>query len=222
MYPLPAWKREPSAPLQRTPGQLPGLVASSGTVRSESGKGRLQSNRTDRNKSRRGAAGSDKPDACGRGAYGTGHRDGRRGARKHHYFLSRGLVGEREVKDLPLNGRSFDTLITLNPGTINFTINKGGPAGTGGNLFSVAGRRGSENLTLMNGVQYTGAGNASVTPGGVSGSLMGIDAVREYNVVSSTYGADYGTRSGAQVSIVTQSGPTSFTAPCSSSCATTS
>jgi len=112
MYPLPAWKREPSAPLQRTPGQLPGLVASSGTVRSESGKGRLQSNRTDRNKSRRGAAGSDKPDACGRGAYGTGHRDGRRGARKHHYFLSRGLVGEREVKDLPLNGRSFDTLIT--------------------------------------------------------------------------------------------------------------
>ncbi len=116
-----------------------------------------------------------------------------------------GLVGEKEVKDLPLNGRSFDLLITLNPGTINFTINKGGPANTGGNLFSVAGRRGSENLTLMNGVEYTGAGNASVTPGGVSG-LLGIDAVREYNVVSDGYGAEYGQRAGGQVSIITQSG----------------
>src|SRR5215472_3068 len=54
-----------------------------------------------------------------------------------------GLVNENEVKDLPLNGRSFDFLISLNPGTVNFTINKGGPAGTGGNLFSVAGRRSS-------------------------------------------------------------------------------
>ncbi len=32
-----------------------------------------------------------------------------------------GLVGEREVKDLPLNGRSFDNLITLNPGAINYS-----------------------------------------------------------------------------------------------------
>ena len=117
-----------------------------------------------------------------------------------------GLVNEEQVKDLPLNGRSFDQLITLNPGTINFTNLKGGPPGTGGNLFSVAGRTGAENLTLMNGVEYTGAGNASVTPAGVSGSLLGVDAIREYNVVSDTYGAEYGKRGGAQVSIVTQSG----------------
>ena len=33
-----------------------------------------------------------------------------------------GLVGEREVKDLPLNGRSFDNLMTLNPGAINYSV----------------------------------------------------------------------------------------------------
>jgi hypothetical protein len=39
-----------------------------------------------------------------------------------------GLVGERQVKDLPLNGRSYDLLVTLNPGVVNFTSEK-----TGGN-----------------------------------------------------------------------------------------
>ena len=38
-----------------------------------------------------------------------------------------GLVGERQVKDLPLNGRSFDNLITLNPGAVSYTSNKSGP-----------------------------------------------------------------------------------------------
>src|SRR6266851_3270036 len=118
-----------------------------------------------------------------------------------------GLVGEKQVKDLPLNGRSFDLLITLNAGTINFTVNKSAAnPGVGGNLFSVSGRRSAENVVLLNGVEYTGAGNAAVSPGGASGQLLGIDAVREYNVVSDTYGAEFGKRSGGQVTMVTMSG----------------
>ena len=54
-----------------------------------------------------------------------------------------GLVSEKEVKDLPLNGRSFDQLLTLNVGTINSTSNRS--ATQPGNLFSVAGRRPEEN-----------------------------------------------------------------------------
>ena len=46
----------------------------------------------------------------------------------------------------------------------------------------------------------------AITPGGVSGELLGIDAVREFNVLTDTYGAEYGKRAGAQVSVVTQSG----------------
>src|ERR1700690_579102 len=45
-----------------------------------------------------------------------------------------------------------------------------------------------------------------ITPGGVSGDLLGIDAVREFNVLPDTYGAEYGKRAGAQVTVVTQSG----------------
>ena len=118
-----------------------------------------------------------------------------------------GMVGEREVKDLPLNGRSFDNLITLNPGTINYSAMKSPNTSTSnGNTFSVAGRRTGENLFLLNGVEYTGSSQLAVTPGGVSGDLLGIDAVREFNVLTDTYSAEYGKRAGAQVSVVTQSG----------------
>ena len=52
-----------------------------------------------------------------------------------------GLVGEEQVKDLPLNGRSFDLLVGLNPGTYNYAVGRQGGPGTGGNFFSVSGRR---------------------------------------------------------------------------------
>jgi carboxypeptidase family protein len=118
-----------------------------------------------------------------------------------------GLVGEQQVKDLPLNGRSFDNLITLNPGAINYTALKGNAAsGGGGNYFTVAGRRPLENLYLLNGIEYTGSTSIGITPGGVSGELLGIDAVREFNVLTDAYSAEYGKRAGAHVSVVTQSG----------------
>ena len=118
-----------------------------------------------------------------------------------------GLVGEKQVKELPINGRSWDLLIALNASTINFTsVLKQGAGNVGGNLFSVDGRRPSENLTLMNGIEYTGSGNAAVSPAGAAGQLLGIDGVREYNVVADNYGVEYGKRAGAQINAVTQSG----------------
>lgn len=119
-----------------------------------------------------------------------------------------GLVNEEQVKDLPLNGRSWDTLITLNPSTANFTSNQS-TTSTGKGLgfnFSVSGNREDFNVFLMNGIEYTGVSTADVMPGGVSGLLLGVDAVREFNVQQNTYGAEYGKKSGAQVSVVTMSG----------------
>lgn len=118
-----------------------------------------------------------------------------------------GMVGEESVKDLPLNGRSYDNLITLNPGAINYTSLKGVNTTTSdGASFSVAGRRPQDNLFLLNGIEYTGTSQLAVTPGGVSGNLLGIDAIREFNVLTDTYGAQYGKRAGGQVLVVTQSG----------------
>ena len=117
-----------------------------------------------------------------------------------------GLVGEREVKDLPLNGRSFDNLITLNPGAINYNLKSPQTSTSNGNTFSVSGRRPMDNLFLLNGIEYMGTSQLAVTPGGVSGDLLGIDAVREFNVLTDTYSAEYGKRAGGQVTVVTQSG----------------
>src|SRR2546427_4110946 len=121
-----------------------------------------------------------------------------------------GLVAEREIKDLPLNGRSFDNLIALNPGAINYTYKSPGTVTGQGNTFSVAGRRPLENIFLLNGIEYTGSSQLSITPGGVSGYVLGIDAVREFNVLTGTYSAEYGKRAGAQVTAVTQSGTNQF------------
>src|SRR5215468_6758339 len=125
-----------------------------------------------------------------------------------------GLVGEREVKELPLNGRSFDNLLTLNTGIVNVTGERAGGVGTSasavGNMFSVSGHRPQENLYLLNGIEYSGASNINTTPGGASGQLLGVDAIREFEVVKDTYGAEYGKRAGAQVSIVTTSGTNQF------------
>jgi hypothetical protein len=121
-----------------------------------------------------------------------------------------GLVGEQQVKNLPLNGRSYDELMTLNPGVVNFTAEKTGGIGvsnsTAANMFAVSGNRPQQNLFLLNGIEYTGAAENNMQPGGVSGQLLGVDAVREFNMVSDTYGAEYGKHPGAQVSIITQSG----------------
>ena len=121
-----------------------------------------------------------------------------------------GLVGERQVKDLPLNGRSYDELLTLNPGVVNFTAEKTGGVGvsnsTVGNNFSVSGNRPQQNLFLLNGVEFTGAAENNMQPGGTSQELLGVDAVREFNVLRDSYDAEYGKRPGAQVLIVTQSG----------------
>ncbi len=121
-----------------------------------------------------------------------------------------GLVGEKEVKALPLNGRSYDLLLMLNPAIVNFTSEKTGGIGvsnsTTGNNFAVSGNRPQQNLFLLNGVEFTGAAENNMQPGGPSQNLIGVEAVREFNVLRDSYGAEYGKRPGAQVTIVTQSG----------------
>jgi len=121
-----------------------------------------------------------------------------------------GLVGQEQLRDLPLNGRSYDELLTLNPSIVNFTAAKTGGIGvsnsTVGNNFAAAGNRPQQNLYLLNGIEFTGAAENNMQPGGTSQQLLGVDAVREFNVLVDSYGAEYGKHPGGQVLIVTQSG----------------
>jgi hypothetical protein len=125
-----------------------------------------------------------------------------------------GVISQLQIRDLPLNGRSFDQLLTLNPGVVNFTWEKTGGIGvsnsTTGNNFAVEGNRPQQNLFLLNGVEFTGAAENNMTPGGTSQQLLGVDAVLEFNMLRDSYGAEYGKRPGAQVLIVTQTGANQF------------
>src|SRR5262245_32750531 len=117
-----------------------------------------------------------------------------------------GLINEQQVKDLPLNGRSFDQLLTLNTGISNNSSHIG--QGNGWTGFSVAGKRQETNRFMINGVDWVGGNSTGqyITPSGASGQLLGVEAVREYNVLEHTYGAEYGKRGGGQISVVTSSG----------------
>src|SRR5438552_14715670 len=116
-----------------------------------------------------------------------------------------GLVSREQIKDLPLNGRSFLELMTLNAGVI---ANRSNTTDNNVPSFSIAGKRPDSNRFTMNGMDYVGnnAGGTYTAPQGISGFLLGVDAVREFNVLGHTYGAEYGKRAGAQVTIVTTSG----------------
>src|SRR5881409_3128857 len=116
-----------------------------------------------------------------------------------------GLISEQAIKELPLNGRSFDQLLTMNVGVSNSSTNT---LNNGWTAFSVAGKRPETNRFVINGIDYIG-GNAPglfITPSGAGGQLLGVDAVREYNVLQHTYGAEYGKRAGGQIAVVTSSG----------------
>lgn len=121
-----------------------------------------------------------------------------------------GLLNEPQVKQLPLNGRSYDLLMPLNPGIVNFTSQKTGGTGisnsTTANNFAVSGNRPQQNIFLLNGIEYTGAAENNMQPGGTSGMLLGVDAVREFNVQRDSYSAELGKHPGGQVLIVTRSG----------------
>src|SRR6266704_5210231 len=115
-----------------------------------------------------------------------------------------GLVNESQIKDLPLNGRGFDQLMMVTPGTVNYTSN----VNLNGNFFSVVGRRPEENTFSINGVEYIGSNSAGqpIGPAGASGQTLGVDAVREFNLLQHSYGAEYGKRAGGHVVTVTTSG----------------
>src|SRR5213594_2696700 len=116
-----------------------------------------------------------------------------------------GVITEQQVKELPLNGRSFDQLIALNAGVSNATSNT--LNGNTWNMFSVAGKRPETNRFIINGIDWVGPSSTGqfITAYGASNQLLVVEAVREFNVLGDTYGAEYGKRAGGQISIVTAS-----------------
>src|SRR5881296_3095778 len=115
-----------------------------------------------------------------------------------------GLINEQQIKEMPLNGRSFNDLLVLNT---NVNDNKSN-TGAGGPSYSISGKRLETNRWTINGMDYIGTNSQGTAnaPNGMSDQLLGVEAVREYNVLGHSYGAEYGKRSGGQITVVTTSG----------------
>ena len=123
-------------------------------------------------------------------------------------------VDSNTVRELPLNGRDWTSLATLEPGvekvpnqvTTAFSANKGN-RGFGSQLTD-SGHRPNENSYRVNGVSVNDYSNAA--PGGATGLNLGVDGVQEFSVVTTGYTAEYGRTSGAIVNAITKSGANKF------------
>jgi hypothetical protein len=127
------------------------------------------------------------------------------------------MVDQQFVDNMPLNGRSFQSLIALAPGVV-FTSQNEGPG-----QFSVNGQRSDANYFMVDGVSANfgvlpgfGLGQtlAGATPafssGGNTNSLVSVDAMQEFRIQTSSYAPEYGRTPGGQISIVTKSGTNQF------------
>jgi hypothetical protein len=127
-----------------------------------------------------------------------------------------GTVVDRQfVENMPLNGRSLQSLITLTPGVTvvpNASTNVRGELSVNGqraesNYYTVDGVGANTGTIPGNVVVFGGSGNLpGETALGTTQSLVSLDALQEFRIQTSTYSAEYGRTPGAQISFVTRSG----------------
>ena len=126
------------------------------------------------------------------------------------------VVDQRFVHNMPLNGRSFQSLIALTPGIMFTSQNLGqgqfssNGQRTNANYFMVDGV--SANFgTTINGLGQTLAGGVpGFTAQGGTNGLVSVDAMQEFRVQTSSYAPEFGRTPGAQISVVTKSGSNQF------------
>lgn len=123
-----------------------------------------------------------------------------------------GLVDDKAMRDLPLNGRSFDQLIALQSSApiVRYSGQGGSPMNGLAGAYTINGARGSGNMFLMDGTEMIGPATLTLTPFNALGFNAGIDAIREYTVLSSNYSASYGKRAGGIINMATRSGTNQF------------
>jgi hypothetical protein len=128
------------------------------------------------------------------------------------------VIDRTFVDDLPLNGRSFQTLILLTPGVVP-TVAAFDDQGQ----FSVNGQRADANYFTVDGVsanfgvtgygpmmQSAGGALPALSTAGGTNSLVSVDAMQEFRILTSSFAPEFGRTPGGQISIVTRSGSNDF------------
>lgn len=124
------------------------------------------------------------------------------------------VVAERTIVELPLNGRDWTTLATLQPGisSVRSQFALGGTSSRGnrgyGDELTITGHRPQENNYRIDGISINDYTNAA--PGSAGGVNLGADAIKEFSVLQSNYTAEYGRTSGGVINAITRSGSNSI------------
>ena len=121
-------------------------------------------------------------------------------------------VDSQTMRQLPLNGRSWTDLATLQPGVANPQDQPPFNGGRGqrgfGNQISISGQRPQDNNYSLDGISMEDYSNGA--PGNVEGGALGVDAVQEFSVMTGTYPAEYGNATGGVINAITRSGTNQF------------
>src|ERR1700722_10066312 len=115
-------------------------------------------------------------------------------------------VGERDVLDLPLNGRDFTQLGLLQPGVFPLTpgLSVAGGSLRNGQAYAVNGQRPESNNFLID-----GASNFNAVDGGLV-IKPPVDAISEFRILTNTANAEFGHSAGSTTNIITRSGTNEF------------
>ena len=124
-----------------------------------------------------------------------------------------GNIQSQQIVELPLNGRDWAQLATLEPGVVQVRVHEqvtqpGGNLRGLGNQMTIDGNRPTQNVYRLNGVIVNDYSNAG--PGNVLGASVGVDAIQEFSVLTANYSAEYGFTSGGVINAITKSGTNSF------------
>src|SRR5579871_457881 len=124
-----------------------------------------------------------------------------------------GNIQSDQIVQLPLNGRDWAQLATLEPGVVQVRPHEqvtqpGGNLRGLGNQMTIDGNRPTQNVYRLNGVIVNDYSNAG--PGNVLGASIGVDAIQEFSVLTANYSAEYGFTSGGVINAITKSGTNSF------------
>jgi outer membrane receptor protein involved in Fe transport len=124
------------------------------------------------------------------------------------------VVNATTVRELPLNGRSWSDLATLQAGVDNIQTQPGFEVGADrgnrgfGQQLTISGARPQQNNYRLDGISLNDYANGG--PGSVLGGNLGVDAIQEFSVITGNYSAEYGKTSGGVVNAVTRSGTNSI------------
>jgi hypothetical protein len=133
------------------------------------------------------------------------------------------VIDRKFVDNIPLNGRSFQDLISMTPGVVTASPQTSGTSPGSNGDFSINGQRTESNYYIVDGVSANVSAGPSTASGfgangtmaassalGTTQSLLSVDDLQEFRVESSSYSAEYGRSPGGQLTFVTRSGTNAY------------